>query len=239
MAPIDGMFRPSPRDGGAPPAEEAEASPPAHGEEMYEVRPVEDGTPLPAGDRKPIFVLDGRDVELEQELAAEEGERKRAERDAGMPVEGVEYVPSPEVPKWRIAATVVVALLVVLVLYYLVVPRASADVVIRYNEGLLGGINVDARIENHGTRAIEAATITITVQNSTDSPVGGPARFDGRVGAHSKASMDAISFKGDQWETYHIFVSWDFDCAGKHYSGSDYFSTGGDEMNVWFTKKIA
>jgi hypothetical protein len=197
---------------------------------------TDDGTDA---ERTPDSGLTARDTELEDDLAASEADRKRAERAEGRPVEGVEYIPAPEVPKARVVGAIVLAIIVVLALYYLVIPRADAELVLQYNEGLLGGVNVDGRLENHGTRGIEGAVITIDVQNSTDSPVGDTVTFEGSVAAHGTASLEAVSFRGDQWETYHIFVSWEFDCAGKHYSGTSHLSTPGEEMNVWFTVKMA
>jgi len=247
MPPVDGMFRPGPRGRAVDPAEGAAARPSrVEGPLTRAVDGAEpgadDGTDDGAGtaiDRTPDTVLTAHDVTLEEDLAASEADRKRADREAGRPLEAVEYVPAPEVPRSRMAAAILVTAIIVLALYYLAIPRADAELVVQYNEGLLGGVNVDARLENHGTRGIEGATVTITVQNSTDSPVGGPETFEGRVGAHSRASLEAVSFRGDQWETYHIFVSWEFECAGKHYSGTEHLSTPGEEMNVWFTVKMA
>jgi len=242
MPPVDGMFRPTP---GGKPGEAAEDAPARRSRVEGPLttavdtdEPAEDAGAGLDAERTPDSGLTARDTGLEEDLAAEEADRKRAEREEGMPVEGVEYVPAPEVPRSRVAGAIVLAILIVLALYYLVIPRADADLVLQYNEGLLGGVNVDGRLENHGTRAVEGAVITIDVQNSTDSPVGDTVTFEGNVGAHGTASLKAVSFRGDQWETYNIFVSWEFDCAGKHYSGTSHLSTPGEDMNVWFTVEM-
>jgi len=240
MPPVDGMFRPTP---GGKSGDAAEEAPARRSRVEGPLTTAVDGAgPGPDAtvegadvERTPDTGLTARDTGLEEDLAAAEADRKRAEREEGRAVEGVEYVPAPEVPRYRVVGAIVLAIIIVLALYYMVVPRADADLVLQYNEGLLGGVNVDGRLENHGTRGIEGAVITINVQNSTDSPVGDTETFEGSLGAHSTTSLEAISFRGDQWETYHIFVSWEFDCAGKHYSGTSHLSTPGEEMNVWFT----
>lgn len=244
MPPVDGMFRPGPRARGG--GDGAEAAPERRSRVEGPLTTAVEG-PEPGPDaaeaadvaRTPDSGLTEHDTALEDDLAAAEADRKRAEREAGKPLEAVEYVPAPEVPRSRVAGAIVLALVIVLALYYVAIPRADAELVVQYNEGLLGGVNVDARLENHGTRAIEGAVITLTVQNSTDSPVGDTETFEGGVAAHRTASLDSVSFRGDQWDTYHVFISWEFDCAGKHYSGTSHLSTPGEEMNVWFTVKMA
>ncbi len=180
-------------------------------------------------------IADVRDVELEIELAEEEAAIRRADEEAGKPVEAVLYTPAPKMPWPKIAAVLVVAIVVLLSVYFLIWPRADAELVIRYNEGLVSGINVDARLENHGTRPLEGVVITITVQNSTDIQMAEPYTYEGSVPSYGKASLEAITFSGDQWETYHIFVSWNLTCAGETYQGSEHYDTEGDEMNIWYS----
>jgi len=241
MPPVDGLFRPSPKGPGAGPPERRSRveGPLTEAVDGNEPGPDDGAAAAAEAGRTPDTGLTARDTALEEDLAAAEADRRRAEREAGRPKEGVEYVPAPEVPRSRVAAAIVVAIVIVLALYYLAVPRADAELVVQYNEGLLGGVSVDARVENHGTRGLEGAVIVINVQNSTDAPVGETETFEGSVGAHSTASLGAVSFRGDQWETYHIFISWEFDCAGKHYSGTSHLSTPGEDMNVWFTVNLA
>lgn len=175
-----------------------------------------------------------------EELAIMEAERKRAEEAAGKPIPAVEYAPYPikTPPVTLVAVVVVVVILVIAALYLLAIPRADAELVIQYNEGLMGGINVDARVENHGTRDIEGLVVTIMVQNSTDTPMAETYTFEGQVPSHGRTSLEAISFQGDQWDTYHIFIQWTFKCAGKDYAGSEHLSTEGEAMNQWFTVAI-
>ena len=247
MPPVDGMFRPVPKERSGDAAGKAAEGAPARrsrleGPLTTAVDTDEPGDDAGAGtdaERTPDSGLTPHDTELEDDLAAAEADRKRAEREEGRAVEGVEYIPAPEVPRYKVVGAIVLAIIIVLALYYMVIPRADAELVLQYNEGLLGGVNVDGRLENHGTRAIEGAVMTLNVQNSTDSPVGETVTFEGSVGAHETASLEAVSFRGDQWETYHIFVSWEFDCAGKHYSGTSHLSTPGEDMNVWFTVNLA
>ncbi len=218
------------------------------GEEMYMVTSSPSGAPevRPVGreDRerarrdRPLEVFAGRDVELENELAAAEAERLRAETDEDRPVESVVYTPHAEVPRRRLALVLVVVTVIVVAVWFWGVPRNDAELVVQYNEGLLGGINVDARVENHGTRSLDSLVITISVQDSSDTPVTESYTWTGSVASHSRAGVDAVSFQGDQWETYHIFVSWEYDSGGRHYQGSDYLSTEGDAMNMWFSVEM-
>lgn len=197
--------------------------------------------PLPRPETPPSAPLDPfthRDTELEVELAAEEAARKRAEAEAGRGLEGVLYTPAPEVPRRRVWLVVALIVIVACAVWFYGLPRTDAELVVRYNEGLLGGVNVDARIENHGTRALDALTVTVAVQDSTDMPVAETYEWDGRVAAHSEEGLEAVHFQGDQWQTYHIFVSWEFDSAGQHFMGTEHLVTTGDAMNLWFSVRM-
>jgi hypothetical protein len=186
----------------------------------------------------PLEVFASRDLELENELAIVEAERRRADAEQDRPIGGVVYTPRPDVPRRRLAVLVIVVAVIVVAVWFWGVPRNDAELVVQYNEGVLGGINVDARVENHGTRSLDALVITISVQDSSDTPVTESYTWTGSVAPHSRAGVDAVSFQGDQWETYHIFVSWEYDSDGRHYQGSDYLSTEGDAMNVWFSVEM-
>jgi hypothetical protein len=205
--------------------------------------PLADITPAPdAGlPTEPDVGPDGRDLALERMVADQELERKRLEEEAGTPVKAVVYTPgTPRPVPWRLVGiAIVLAIIIVATLYLFAIPRADADLVIRYNEGLLGGINVDARLENHGTREMDNVKVTILVQNSTDVRMADLVTFEGNVPSHGQKGMEAISFIGDQWDTYHIFVEWSFTCAGNTYTGSEHYSTEGDAMNQWFTNELA
>ena len=183
---------------------------------------------------------DGRDLSIQQWLEEREQDRKRAEEEAGKGVTVVEYTPADprRLPLRRFAVAILVIVVVIAALYSFVVPRADAELVIQYNEGIMGGINVDARLENHGTRDMTDVTVTILVQDSTDARMAEPMVYEGFVASHDEAGLDTISFAGDQWETYHIFVEWSFECAGKTYTGSEHYETKGDAMNVWFTEEL-
>ena len=205
--------------------------------------PVADITPaldmgLPT---EPEVGPDGRDLALERLVADQEEERKRLEEEAGTPVKAVVYTPGrPRPVPWRlVGVAIVLTIVIVATLYLFAIPRCDADLVIRYNEGLVGGINVDARLENHGTREMDNVMVTILVQNSTDVRMADLAIFEGSVPAHGQKGLEAISFTGDQWDTFHIFVEWSFTCAGSTYTGSEHYSTEGDAMNQWFTKELA
>ncbi len=181
----------------------------------------------------------GPDLEVQQMVEEEERKRKAKEAAEGKGVKVVEYTPNAGGPKVRATARtaliiLILAMILVPLLYFVAIPRADAELIIEYNEGLVGGINVDARIDNKGTRTMEDVTITILVQNSTDVRMSDPSHFIGRVSAHNWQGMNAISFTGDQWDTYHIFVEYSFDCAGRTYNGSEHIVTEGQGMNKWY-----
>lgn len=192
----------------------------------------------PPSPSAPFEGISHRDTELEQELAIEEAARKRADAEAGRGQMGVLYTPAPDVPGRRIWLVVVVIAIIACAVWFYGLPRTDAELVVQYNEGLLGGVNVDARVENHGTRALEALTVTIAVQDSTDTPVAETYEWDGRVAPHTETGLEAVHFQGDQWETYHIFVSWEYDSAGRHFIGTEHLVTTGDAMNVWFSVQL-
>jgi hypothetical protein len=176
------------------------------------------------------------DKEVQQWLEDEEDKRKAREEAEGKGVTAIEYTPpTAEMGSWgrRIFAIVVLAIILIPLMWFVVIPRADAELVIQYHEGITGGIAVDARIDNHGTRAMNDVQIRITVQDSGDTRMAEPALFEGVVSAHGEASMAAITFTGDQWDTYHIFVEWSFECAGSSFSGSESYDTKGDQMNIW------
>jgi hypothetical protein len=177
------------------------------------------------------------DKEVQQWLEDTEDERKAREAADGKGVTGIEYTPgTTEVGQWgkRIFIIVVLAIILIPLFWFFVIPRADAELVVQYREGIMGGISVDGRIENHGTRGMTDVQIIITVQDSGDTRMAEPSTFDGLVGAHSDEPMEAISFTADQWDTYHIFIEWSFKCAGKNYSGTESYDTEGNEMNMWF-----
>lgn len=195
------------------------------------------------GDTAPAMVAGMQPDEEVQRWLEEEEEKRRAREEAeGKGVTAVVYDPGPAVfGKGVRAATLFIVLLIVVVplLYYVAIPRADAELVIQYHEGITGGISVDARIENHGTREMSDVSVIILVQDSSDTRMAEPTSFQGEVGAHSDAPMDAVTFTGDQWDTYHIFVEWSFECAGQSYQGTEHFDTEGDAMNLWFHQRLA
>jgi hypothetical protein len=198
----------------------------AENEESERTGP-DDGQPMVAG-MEP-------DKEVQQWLEEEEDKRKAREEAEGKGIAAIEYTPgTTEVPSWgkRVFAIVVLAIILIPIMWFFVIPRADAELVVYYHEGVVGGISVDARIENHGTRTMTDVQIKMTVQDSGDTRMADPTTFEGVVTAHNEASMDAITFTGDQWETYYIFIEWSFECAGVNYSGSESYDTEGEEMNV-------
>jgi hypothetical protein len=199
----------------------------------------EGGERTAGGGAAPVLADIGPDMEVQQMVEQVEAERKAREAAEGRGVQVVEYTPHAEVPRVGSRARLVVAILLMFImiipaLYFVAIPRADAELVIEYNEGVVGGINVDARIENSGTRTLEDVKVTILVQNSTDVRMAEPSQFTGQVSAHNNQGMDAISFNGDQWDTYHIFVEYSFDCAGQTYHGTEHFITKGEGMNKWY-----
>ena len=180
----------------------------------------------------------GLDPEVQQMVEEEEMKRKRRETADGKGGRVVVYDPGTGSMVGRTSRIVllifILAIILIPVLYLVAIPRADAELVVQYNEGIMGGINVDAHINNHGTRTMSDITITILVQNSTDVRMADPTVFEGQVSAHNWAPMDAISFSASQWETYHIFVEYAFDCAGKTYQGSEHYVTEGEGMHMWF-----
>ena len=186
----------------------------------------------------PIIAGVGPDLEVQQMVEEEEMKRKRRESAEGKGGHVVVYDPGtgPAVGKIRRIVIIIFILAIILipVLDLVAIPRADAELIVKYNEGIVGGINVDANIDNHGTRTMSDVTITILVQNSTDVRMADPMVFEGQVSAHNWAPMDAISFSASQWDTYHIFVEYTFDCAGKTYQGSEHYVTEGEGMNMWF-----
>jgi hypothetical protein len=177
------------------------------------------------------------DREVQDWLEEAEAGRRAKEEAEGKGVPVVVYTPpSARVGTWgqRVLTVIVLVIILVPLLWFVVIPRADAELVIQYHEGAVGGISVDARIENHGTRAMDELQLRITVQDSGDIRMAEPSIYEGIVGAHDEAPMDAIVFTGDQWDTYHIFVEWSFECAGSTYTGAEHYDTEGTEMNIWF-----
>ncbi len=177
------------------------------------------------------------DKDVQKWLEDEEDKRKARDEAEGKGVKGVVYTPGTRevgIQSKRIFAIIILALILVPLLWFIVIPRADAELVIQYREGVTGGISVDARIENHGTRSMNDMQMNILVQDSGDTRMAEPTTFQGIVAAHGEAPLEAISFNGNQWDTYHIFIEWSFECAGGTYSGSEHYDTNGTEMNMWF-----
>lgn len=188
-------------------------------------------------DAQPMVAGMEPDREVQEWLEEEEAKRRAQEEVEGKGVPVVTYTPPrAEMGLWGRRVFTIVILLIILIplMWFVIVPRADAELVVQYHEGIVGGISIDARIENHGTRAMTEVQVRITVQDSGDTRMAEPSMFEGTVSAHEDASMDAITFNADQWDTYHIFLEWAFDCAGKTYSGTEHYDTEGTEMNIWF-----
>ncbi len=115
----------------------------------------------------------------------------------------------------RIALVIVLVAILIPALYFFVIPRTEVNVRVFYNESVLNQINIDPQITNTGTNEATAVTLRIEVVNSTDNEMGKKEySVPSVVQVLGVAKLDALSFRGDQYERYTIIIDIELKAGG-------------------------
>ncbi|MEM4728238.1 MAG: hypothetical protein QXH42_00550 [Thermoplasmata archaeon] len=136
--------------------------------------------------------------------------------------------------KRRRRAVALVALLIVLppLLYFVVIPRTELKVRVFYNEGVLNRINIDPELRNAGTLALERVILRVEVVDSKDSEMGEREYRVSSVPAFAPPHrLDALTFRGDQYDSYTIIITIEFVAGGKCFKARWSHTTGEPWMN--------
>lgn len=179
---------------------------------------------------------EGREVEAEEdkEVMAEEVREVEAE-------EIEESIPAKR-RRGKLMLAVAAVLVVVLIplLYFVVIPRTELTLKVYYNESVLNQINVDSELRNGGTVAVDDLTLEISVVNSSDQEMGGQNYTVRSIAPFSgPEKLEAITFRGSQYDEYTIIIDLQFSSGGRGYSG--HWSHGTEEpwMNQDFTETVS
>ena len=142
----------------------------------------------------------------------------------------------------RLMGAVLIVLVVVLIplLYFVAIPRTDLTLKVYYNESMLNQINVDSELRNGGTVAVDGLVLEISVVNSTDQQVGGQNYTVTSIGPFSPPEkLQAISFRGDQYEGYTIIIDLTFRAGGRSFSEHWSHETKEPWMNQDFTETVS
>ena len=119
-----------------------------------------------------------------------------------------------------ISVIIIVALLIISLSYFFLIPRIGLSVVTVYREGSGLSILVDSKVKNEGTLNIQHLTLNITVVNASGGVVASGGYYIPDLEARSSHSFDNIHFIGDQYEPYRINVKVHFEASGSDYTES-------------------
>jgi len=136
----------------------------------------------------------------------------------------------------------VIALVVILIpaLYLFVIPRTEVNVRVFYNESVLNNINIDPQITNTGTNEATALTLTIAVVNSTDFEMGKKEyAVSGVARVFGVAKLDALTFRGNQYERYTIIIDIEVKAGGTTLSRHWSHNTEEPYLNLDWTDTVS
>jgi hypothetical protein len=140
----------------------------------------------------------------------------------------------------RIALVVALVVILIPALYLFVIPRTEISVRVFYNESVLNQINVDPQITNSGTNEATAVTLTIAVVNSTDHEMGKKEYSIGEIEpVMGIAKLDALTFRGSQYERYTIVIDIELNAGGTTLSRHWSHNTEEPYLNLDWTDKVA
>jgi len=173
-----------------------------------------------------------------------EAEEEEVYYDEVRDVEAEEFGDTASVKRrrGRLMGAVLIVLVVVLIplLYFVVIPRTDLTLKVYYNESMLNQINVDSELRNGGTVAVDGLVLEISVVNSTDQQVGGQNYTVTSIGPFSPPEkLQAISFRGDQYEGYTIIIDLTFRAGGRSFSEHWSHETKEPWMNQDFTETVS
>ena len=175
--------------------------------------------------------------EIEEDLEVTQGELSYTEIE-----EEAEAAAPVKKRRGRLMLVVAVVLVVVLILllYYVVIPRTELTLKVYYNESVLNQINVDSELRNGGTVAVDDLTLEISVVNSTDQQMGEHNYTVRTIAPFSGPErLEAITFRGSQYEDYTIIIDLQFNSGGRAYSGHWSHETEEPWMNQDFTETVS
>ena len=139
----------------------------------------------------------------------------------------------------RIGLAVAIAIILIPAMYFFVIPRTEINVRVFYNETLLNHIYIDPQITNTGTNEATAVTLRIAVVNSTDSEMGRKEYSINEIEpVMGVARLDALNFRGDQYERYTILIDIELRAGGATLSRHWSHSTEEPWLNQEWTDKV-
>jgi len=140
-------------------------------------------------------------------------------------------------PKKAIAVGVVLFLVLPVLLYGLVIPRADVTIKTWYYEGFQNSIVVDAKVQNHGTVDIKGLDLNISVLKVIDDIevyITELTFSDPLIYAREEQKVESVTFNDNQNDDYIILVQVSYEAGGKLVDESYTHHINKPYMNVVF-----
>jgi hypothetical protein len=144
-------------------------------------------------------------------------------------------------PKKAVAIGVLVGLVLPVLLYGFVIPRADVTVRTWFNEGFLNAMTVDAKVINDGTVQVSNLDINISVMkdvNGIEVHVADLTGYKSSVGFMSEEKFSSVTFHDDQNAKYILVVKISFNAGGTHITKSYTHRVNQAVMNTYFNDHI-
>ena len=142
---------------------------------------------------------------------------------------------------------IIVFLIIIIVacaqlLYSYVIPRVTLDLKTTYHEATGGGgtgglININSKIINSGTVAIDDLIITVSLFNSTKTLLANETYVDSRILPDGNHELKLVA-NGNCYETFYIRIELQFFAAKTEYYEQYVYTTHEDTMNIGFEDSI-
>jgi len=197
------------------------------------------GAKISFGDIKPedLEEVEAEHVEVDEPIDLDELEAELvSEEDLDEPIsrkkKGFKWT-----PKKAITIGVVLFLVLPVLLYGLVIPRADVTIKTWYYEGFQNSIVVDAKIQNHGTVDIKGLDLNISILKVTDGVeiyITELTFSDPLIYAREVQKVDSVSFNDNQNDDYIILVQVTYEASGKLVDESYTHHIDKPYMNVVF-----
>jgi hypothetical protein len=144
-------------------------------------------------------------------------------------------------PKKAIAVGVILFLVLPVLLYGLVIPRADVTVKTWYYEGFQNSIVIDAKVQNHGTVDIKGLDLNISVLKVVDDVevyITELTFSDPLIYAREEQKVESVTFHDDQNDEYIVLVQVTYEAGGKLVDESYTHHIDKPYMNVVFEDNV-
>ncbi|RLF49167.1 MAG: hypothetical protein DRN20_02815 [Thermoplasmata archaeon] len=121
----------------------------------------------------------------------------------------------------KLYAIIPAALILMLILYTLVIPRLHLVIAISYSEGIFNTFDIDVVIKNAGNRAVNVTKLAVSLVNSTGTTVGKKTVRYIEIKPWKYYNMEELHILGDENNTHNVTYSISLTLIFK-FNGYDY-----------------